>query len=103
MKKTVLILTLALASTSAFAKHTATTPATTPSHTTTLNKPTTGAIIHINSASVDELTKLPGVSKVIAADIVKNRPYKDDKELVAKVKGIGKNNVKKILPLIDFK
>lgn len=61
-----------------------------------------GTIFHINSAPAQDLMKLPGVSAKIAAEIVKNRPYKNSKELVKKVKGIGAHNVKKILPFIDF-
>lgn len=62
-----------------------------------------GTVIHINSAPAADLVKLPGVNDKIAAEIIKNRPYKNGKELVKKVKGIGTHNVKKILPYIDFK
>lgn len=88
-----------------------TAPATTPTAPTTQTRQAktssttalpAGTIFHINSAPVSDLLKLPGVNAKIAAEIVKNRPYKNEKELVKKVKGIGTHNVKKILPFIDF-
>lgn len=48
--------------------------------------------VNINTAKADELAKLPGVGKKIAADIVthreKNGPFKSTEDL-KKVKGIG--------------
>lgn len=80
------------------------TPAATPASTKATGSATlpAGTILHINSAPVQELMKLPGVNAKIAAEIIKYRPYKNSKELVKKVKGIGTHNVKKILPFIDF-
>lgn len=78
--------------------------ATMPASTKAVDSATlpAGTILHINSSSAQDLMKLPGVNAKIAAEIIKNRPYKNAKELVKKVKGIGTHNVKKILPFIDF-
>jgi competence protein ComEA len=43
-----------------------------------------GELVDINSASEKELDALPGIGKVRAAAIVKNRPYKGKDELVQK-------------------
>lgn len=48
---------------------------------TTRTQPQTGPI-DINSASAQELDKLPGVGKARAQAIIKNRPYKSKDELV---------------------
>ena len=58
--------------------------------------------VHINTATAAELTTIPGVSTKLAAEIVKARPFGSSADLVKKVKGIGANNVKKMLPMIDF-
>lgn len=58
--------------------------------------------VHINTATAAELTTIPGVSTKLAAEIVKARPFGSSADLVKKVKGIGANNVKKMLPVIDF-
>ncbi len=64
--------------------------------------PSNTAKVNVNMASAADLTKIPGVSPKIAADIIKNRPYKNSAELVKKVKGIGPKNVQKMLPNILF-
>jgi len=43
-----------------------------------------GELIDINSASIDELKSLPGISEAFAKKIVENRPYKRKDELVKK-------------------
>ena len=60
------------------------------------------ASIDVNSASLEQLQTLPGVNAAVAADIIKNRPFKDLNDLDARVKGIGKKSVKKLAPLITF-
>ena len=60
------------------------------------------APVNVNTASAAQLTTIPGVSSQIAADIIRNRPYRSSADLVKKVKGIGPHNVKKMLPFISF-
>lgn len=52
--------------------------------------------VDVNTATVMELEKVPGVGPKLAAEIVKMRPYKNQADLVKKVKGIGKRNIKKL-------
>ncbi|MBZ9711812.1 ComEA family DNA-binding protein [Deinococcus multiflagellatus] len=94
-----LLPTLASAQTMPAAKPAATTAAAKPAAPVTLTR----TAVHINSASTKTLMTLPGVGTKVAAEIIKNRPYRDAKALIVKVKGLGQNNVQKLLPLIDFK
>ena len=59
--------------------------------------------VNVNKASAAQLETLPNVGPKIAADIIKNRPYKDGKELQAKVKGIGPKTWAKIEKYVLFK
>lgn len=109
MKKILLSIStvaLLLVPSMASAKHHTATPATTTATTTpaatTTSATTPGKIVHVNSATAAELTTVPGINAKIAADVIRNRPYKTADELVKKVKGIGPKNVKKMLPFIDF-
>lgn len=61
------------------------------------------APVNINKATATQLETLPNVGPKIAADIIKNRPYKDGKELQAKVKGIGPKTWAKIEKYVLFK
>lgn len=100
MKKPLILLATALLLAPFASARTATTAATaTP---VTLTK-VAAKTVHINSANTKTLLTLPGIGPKIAAEIIKNRPYKDAKDLAAKVKGLGDTNIQKILPLIDFK
>ncbi|WP_293911695.1 helix-hairpin-helix domain-containing protein [Deinococcus sp.] len=99
---TLLIAAALLLAPTAFAKKTPTTA--TPSAATTMPAKPAGAamMVNINTASAADLAKLPGVSAKIAADIIKNRPYKTEAELVTKVKGIGPKNVKKMSSMLSY-
>ncbi|TSA87152.1 helix-hairpin-helix domain-containing protein [Deinococcus detaillensis] len=110
---TVLAAALLLAPASAFAQTTTTPaaksattmPATTmPAATTKTAMPGTmkGMMVNVNTATSADLVKIPGVSAKIAAEIIKNRPYKNVAELVKKVKGIGPKNVKKMEAMLSF-
>lgn len=103
MKKPVLAVlaaALLLMPVSAYAKKAAM-PATTPATTTTMPA-STMAKVNVNTATAAELMKIPGVNAKIAAEIIKNRPYKNSAELVKKVKGIGPKNVMKMMPMLSF-
>ncbi|KPA18187.1 secreted protein containing Competence protein ComEA, helix-hairpin-helix region domain protein [Candidatus Magnetomorum sp. HK-1] len=62
-----------------------------------------GLIININTASVTQLMKIPGIGKKIADRIVqyreKNGPFKTKDDLL-KVKGVGSKKFEKIKDLI---
>lgn len=56
-------------------------------------KPLTNLKVNVNTASVDELTQVPGINLNLAKAIVDNRPYSDAKDLSAKVPGLAPNAV----------
>ncbi|OLV15652.1 hypothetical protein BOO71_0014317 [Deinococcus marmoris] len=60
------------------------------------------ALVHINRATASQLETLPGVSVKLAAEIIKDRPFKNSMDLEKKVSGIGAKNIKKMLPHISF-
>ncbi len=64
-------------------------------------KPATTAVVNINTASVAELTTLPGIGEKTAARIVeyrqKNGNFKKVEELM-NVRGIGEKNFLKLKP-----
>ncbi len=59
--------------------------------------------VNVNSASLKDLETLPGIGPKIATEIIKNRPYKNGKELQTKVKGIGPKVWKDIQKYVLFK
>ena len=66
-------------------------------------KPSTPAVVNINTASATEIATLPGIGAKMAARIVeyrqKNGPFKKIEELM-NVKGIGEKSFLKLKPLI---
>jgi competence protein ComEA len=56
-------------------------PGKSPAKTTAAAKP---ALVDINSASADDLDKLPGIGAAYSAKIVASRPYKRKDELLNK-------------------
>lgn len=75
-----LVFTLAVAPSMAAGTTTHTTHSTHPSKAA---KPATD-LLDINSASKEQLMKLPGIGEAYASKIVSNRPYKGKDELVHK-------------------
>lgn len=59
------------------------------------------AAVNINSATIEELDKLPGVGKTTTQKIIQNRPYKTVADLVTK-KVVKKNVYEKIKGLITL-
>jgi competence protein ComEA len=60
-------------------------------------KPT--GLINVNTASRDELMKIPGIGEVTANRIIEKRPFKYPEELVG-VRGIGAKTLEKIKPYV---
>lgn len=89
-----------------FGAATATTT-TTNTKTTNTNKtvaPGSCAVapVNVNKASAQELNTIPGVGDKIAAEIVQGRPYKDENDLVVKIKGIGPKNIAKFRACFQY-
>lgn len=64
------------------------------------------AVVDVNTADVKELTKIPGVGKVMAERIVTERTsggyFKDLQDLQKRVKGIGKKSAEKMKDKVSF-
>jgi competence protein ComEA len=58
--------------------------ATTSTTTSTSKSATTAALVDINSASRDELMKVPGIGEAIANKIIAGRPWKQKSDLLSK-------------------
>lgn len=58
--------------------------------------------VNVNTATLAELEKVPGLGPKLSAEIIKMRPYKNQAELVKKVKGIGKHNILKFGPYFTY-
>ena len=87
MKLTALIVSflmaLSLSAAPQTSKSTGTSTGTSKSTSTTSSKPAS-ALVDINSASAEDLDKLPGIGKAYSAKIIANRPYRAKNELLDK-------------------
>jgi hypothetical protein len=66
--------------------------------------PISGSEIHLNTASVDELTTVPGITDAIARQIITRRrtkPFTDPSELL-EIRGVGPATLDNIKSLIKF-
>jgi competence protein ComEA len=77
-------------------------PAATPPATMAAATCTVTAV-NVNTGTLAELEKVPGLGAKLAAAIIAARPFKDEAELVKKVKGIGTKNVVKFRPCFLYK
>ena len=77
-----------------------TTPGISP-NTGVINNAPTNNNININSATIEELDQLPGIGKITADKIIKNRPYSTIEELLTK-KAVNKSVFGKIKSLISI-
>lgn len=56
-------------------------------------------LVSLNTASIDELAKLPGLSLKVAKDIVKSRPFASIDALI-QVRGVGEKTLRRIKSLL---
>ena len=77
-------------------------PATAQHHSTSSHSTSSQPKVNLNSASKDELTKLPGITDDIADKIVAARPFKSRSELVDK-KIVTKEEYEKVHNMLSTK
>lgn len=75
---------LALVTALAFAQQT---PSKAMTAATTDCKAVLGSKVMLNTAKLNELMCLPGVNRTVAADLVKERPFKSDKDFLNRIEG----------------
>jgi competence protein ComEA len=78
-------------------------PATTPPAPTMAATTCSIAAVNVNTVTQAELEKVPGLGPKLAAAVIAARPFKDEAELVKKVKGIGTKNIVKFRPCFLYK
>lgn len=103
MKKALMLTlaSLALAGASVLAQSNSTKPSSTSSTTTATTCKVTP--VNVNTAAAADLDKIPGIGMKTSEAIVKARPFKDEADLVAKVKGIGEKNIAKFRACFLYK
>ena len=104
-KRLFAVLTAALLLTPALAQASPPTSSSKPSASTSSASSAGGmnmAKVNVNTASLAQLEKIPGMSAKLAQAVIASRPYKSERDLVKKVKGIGKKNVKKFEGYLTF-
>ena len=82
------------------------TPTTTPTTTPVMTPATSSckvSAINVNTGLKADLLKIPGIGAKMADAIIAARPFKDEAELVKKVKGIGKKNIVTFRPCFLYK
>lgn len=87
-----------------FAQTTTTTSAAQPAPTAQTSTPSCAvASLNVSTATLADLQKIPGINAKLAAAIVKAQPFKDEKDLIKRVKGIGNKNIVKMRPCFLYK
>lgn len=100
LKSTLVALTLASGLFVAAAQTTTPAPTpTVPAATATCKV----AAVNVNTALKADLQKIPGVGAKMADAIIAARPFKDETDLVKRVKGIGKKNIVTLRPCFLYK
>ncbi len=103
LNSTLLGMTLALGIIGAtFAQTTPTTPPAAPAaQAPALSCAVTA--LNVSTVTLADLQKNPGINAKLAATIVKAQPFKDEKDLIKRVKGIGNKNIIKFRPCFLYK
>ncbi|MER3484573.1 MAG: DNA-binding protein [Meiothermus sp.] len=106
MKKNILVLalaSLAIAGASVLAQSNSNKTSTTNTSSTSTATTCPVKPVNVNTATAADLDKIPGIGPKTSEAIIKDRPYKDEAELVAKVKGIGKKSIAKFRACFLYK
>ncbi len=85
-----------------FAQKTTTPPAATPPATMATATCSVTAV-NVNTAKAADLQKITGINAKLADAIVKAQPFKDEADLIKRVKGIGNKNIVKFRPCFLYK
>ncbi len=98
-------MTLALGLIGATFAQTSTTPAAPPAAPAAQAAVLSCAVtpLNVSTAALRDLQKIPGINAKLAAAIVKAQPFKDEKDLIKRVKGIGNKNIIKMRPCFLYK